>query len=149
MSGWKVFPKVLLVSNDKSLSRQLRDCLSALGLTAGALTAARNGHECFAALTGTRPCLVVLDDGIPDVDAQDLLRAVRRRDPEVLIVYLAARHTAETERAVRRLGVLYYTEKPPDRCLFGKVIGSALASAAGTPGKSGPCQGGEKREHHR
>jgi DNA-binding NtrC family response regulator len=144
MSVGRASPKMLHVSNDRSVWRQLRGCLSALGLTAGALTAVRNGRECFTALTRTRPCLVVLDDSITDLDAQDLLRAVRRHDPEVLVVYLATCHTAELERAVRRLGVLYYTEKPPDPLLFEKILGSVFASTTRTLGDGGPFQGGKR-----
>jgi DNA-binding NarL/FixJ family response regulator len=95
-----------------------------------------------------RPSLVVLDDSITDMTAQDLLRALRQHDPEVLVVYLATHHTAELERTVRQLGVLYYTEKPLDPFLFAKVLGSVFASAARTI-TGGPSWSGEKGAHQR
>lgn len=132
MRAGKALPKIVLVSDDKKLGRQLRGHLSALGLAASALVSARTASECLAAVSQTRPCLLVLDDSIAKHDSQDLLRTVRQLEPEVLVVYLATHHTAELERAVRQLGVLYYTEKPPDPHLLGRLLSSALASAANT-----------------
>jgi DNA-binding NtrC family response regulator len=137
MRGNKTSAKVLLVSKDRELGDQLHGCLSALGLATNALAIVQTEPECVTALTRMRPHVLVLDDEITNQDAQSLLRTVRQHDPEVLVVYLATHHTAALERAVRQLGVLYYTEKPPDLQLFGKILGSALASAANTPGDSG------------
>jgi hypothetical protein len=36
------------------------------------------------------------------------------------------------------LGVLYYTEKPPDSFSFEKVLAAVLAPAGKMPGESGP-----------
>lgn len=128
MRGGKAFPKVLLVSGDSQLRHQLRDHLSALGLSARALVSARTVPACLTAVSQTRPRLLIFDDGIATQNPRDLFRIVRQCNPEVLVVYLATHHTAELERAVRQLGVLYYTEKPPDPQLFGKILSSALVS---------------------
>ncbi|MCS6927050.1 MAG: response regulator [Candidatus Binatia bacterium] len=141
MRTGKVLPKIVLVSDDKKLGRQLRGHLSALGLAAGTLVSVRTASECLMAVSQTRPCLLVLDDSMTKHDSPDLLRTVRQHDPEVLVVYLATHHTAELERAVRQLGVLYYTEKPPDPQLFGKILSSALASAVGTLREEGAAGG--------
>jgi DNA-binding NtrC family response regulator len=128
MSARRHFPKVLLVSNDRGLWRQLRNCLSDLGVATSSLMTVKNGHGGLTALTSIRPCLVVLDDGIPDVAAHELLRTLHQRNPQVLVVYLATHHTPELERAIRQLGVLYYTEKPPDSLLLEKVLRTVFAS---------------------
>ena len=106
--------RLVLVSHDRELRRQLRTCLSSLGMTAGALTTATSEYECLATLARTRPRLVVLDDSVIEPEGLALLRMLHQRNPEVLIVYLTTRHTVELERQVRQSGVLYYTEKPPD-----------------------------------
>src|SRR5262249_20175051 len=93
------------------------------------LTTVRTGDEGLAALTKRRIRLVVLDDSISDVDGPGLLRALHQQVPEALVIYLTSPHTLELERAVRQLGVLYYTEKPPDSRLFEKVLATVFAAA--------------------
>jgi DNA-binding NtrC family response regulator len=128
--------RVLLVSHDRGLRRQVHACLSSVGIATSALTTVRTGDECLAALAKGRPRLVVLDDSIANLDGPGLLRALHQGVPEALIVYLTTRHTLELERAVRQLGVLYYTEKPPDSSSFEKVLTTVFASAAKTIGES-------------
>jgi DNA-binding NtrC family response regulator len=126
---------LLLISRDRELRRQLQTCLLDMGLNANVLATARNEHQCFRALGETRPRLVVFDDDASEVDGMAFLRSLHQKAPETQVVYLTAHHTAELERAVRQLGVLYYTEKPPDSLLLSRLLTSALASlfAAGRP----------------
>jgi hypothetical protein len=42
---------------------------------------------------------------------------------------MTTHHTLELERKVRQLGVLYYTEKPPEPAVMERVVATALASA--------------------
>src|SRR5712692_151358 len=42
--------RVLLISHDRELRRQLHSCLSTAGIATTALTTVRNGNECLAAL---------------------------------------------------------------------------------------------------
>jgi len=128
---------ILLVSHDKELRRQVHTCLSSVGIAASALTTVRNGDECLTVLAKGRPRLIVLDDSISDLDGPGLLRALHQRVPEALVVYLTTHHTLELERAVRQLGVLYYTEKPPDSLSFERVLATVFAVAAKTIGESG------------
>ena len=107
----------------------MHTCLSSIGIAPSALTTVRNGDEGLAALTKGRPRLVVLDDSMSDLDGPGLLCALHQRVPEALVVYLTSHHTLELERAVRQLGVLYYTEKPPDSSLFTKVLATVFAVA--------------------
>jgi DNA-binding NtrC family response regulator len=127
---------VLLVSHDRELKRQVHACLSSIGIAATMLTTARSGGECLAALTKGRPRLVVLDDSLSDLDGPELLHALHQRVPEALVVYLTTHHTPELERTVRQLGVLYYTEKPPDSSSFEKVLATVFAAATKASGES-------------
>jgi DNA-binding NtrC family response regulator len=128
---------IVLVSHDKQLRHQVRACLSSVGIATSALTTVRNGDECLAALAKGRPRLIVLDDSINDLDGPGLLRALHQRVPEALVIYLTTYHTLELERAVRQLGVLYYTEKPPDSLSLEKVLAAVFAPATKTIGESG------------
>jgi len=139
---------ILLVSHDKDLRRQVHACLSSVGIATSALTTARNGDECLTALAKGRPRLIVLDDSISDLDGRGLLRALHQRVPEALVIYLTTHHTLELERAVRQLGVLYYTEKPPDSLSFEKVLATVFAPATKTIGKSGTSWRGTWEAYH-
>ncbi|MBI3757702.1 MAG: response regulator [Deltaproteobacteria bacterium] len=130
-------PTLLLASKDKELSRHVRTYLSTMGLSSHGLVLIRNESEWQEALNRERPRLVILDDDISHGNGPTLLSALRRRSAEVLTVYLAEQHSLELERAVRQLGVLYYTEKPPDWDTLGRVLASVLSVHAPAPSFSG------------
>ena len=118
--------KVLLVSSDKPLRGQLRAWLVHEGLAGNSLFAVATGHACQTVVSQMRPRVTVIDDAITDTDGPILLRTLRQQLPDALVVYLATHHTPELEREVRQLGVLYYTEKPPDEDSLRKVLVSVL-----------------------
>ena len=118
--------KVLLVSPDKHLRGQLRACLIHEGIAGSNLFAVATGHACQTVVSQIRPRVTVIDDAITDPDGPTLLRTLRQQLPDALVVYLATHHTSELEREVRQLGVLYYTEKPPDEDSLRKVLSTVL-----------------------
>jgi CheY-like chemotaxis protein len=124
--------RVLLVSADKELHRQVQTCGQKAGLRAKSLVIVKSGSECIAVLEKLRPWLVVLDDQLSDLEGLDLLRHLHRSVPEAYVIFLASRHTAELECTVRQTGVLYYTEKPPDPLLLSRVLSTGLAAASAT-----------------
>ena len=127
MRSQKVPPRtVLLVSHDRRLKRQVQACLAASGLTTTLLTATHNDQKNIRALAKPPPDVIVLDDNISAHEGPTLLETLHQSSPQALIVYIASQHTAELERTVRQLGVLYYTEKPPDDRLLHRVLVSAL-----------------------
>jgi DNA-binding NtrC family response regulator len=96
------------------------------GIAGKNLFAVASGHACQTVVSQIRPRLTVVDDAITDTDGPALLRTLRQQLPDSLVVYLATHHTAELEREVRQLGVLYYTEKPPDEGSLRKLLVSVL-----------------------
>lgn len=118
--------KVLLVSSDKPLRGQLRSWLVHEGMAGNSVLTVANGQECQTIASQLRPRVTVIDDAIPDTDGPTLLRTLRQQVPDALVIYLATLHTAELEREIRQLGVLYYTEKPPDEDTLRKVLGTVL-----------------------
>lgn len=129
MKGKKALVRNLLViSKDRNLHRQLRACLIAMGLPSTALLIEKDSLACKTLLGKVRPHLIVLDDGIREGEGVPLLQDLHQLVPGVHIIYLTTHHTLELERTVRQLGVLYYTEKPPDPSLLGRLITSALSA---------------------
>jgi DNA-binding NtrC family response regulator len=118
--------RVLLVSRDKRLKRQVQGCLAASGLPTTLLTSIDDDLARVPEATKTPPHLIVLDDSIPVQEGPTLLDALHRYAPHALVVYIAGHHTMELERTVRQLGVLYYTAKPADDLLLQRVLTAAL-----------------------
>jgi DNA-binding response OmpR family regulator len=118
---------VLLISPDRDLKHQVQACLSAAGIAPTALTTVRSSEEGLMAVARIRPRLVILDDSTTGLDGPSVLRALRQGNPATLVVYLTVIHSLELERTVRQSGVLYYTEKPPDSSLLGKLLAAVFA----------------------
>ncbi len=132
MQSQKVSPRtILLVSQDKRLKRQIQACLSAIGLPITSLSSIHKDQRHRYPISKTPPRVIVLDDSIPVSEGPTLVEKLHRSAPHALIIYLANHHTVELERAVRQLGVLYYTEKPPDDRLLQRVLTSALRESQG------------------
>lgn len=122
--------KVLLVSRDKRLKRQVQDCLAASGLPTTLLTSIDDNPIRVPEVMKTPPHIIVLDDSLPLQEGPTLLEALHRYAPHALVVYITGQHTPELERMVRQLGVLYYTAKPPDDLLLERVLTAALQRTA-------------------
>ena len=78
-------PRILLVEDDPTIHRHLREALAAEGYE---VADASDGAQALAALAVTAPDLVLLDLGLPDMDGVDLCRVIRRTVPGTTIVVL-------------------------------------------------------------
>ena len=128
----KVPPRtVLLVSHDRRLKRQLQDCLTAIGLPATLLSSVHKNTEQLLPSAKAPPHMILLDDSVLAQGGPTILERLHQSAPRALVVYIASHHTAELERVVRQLGVLYYTVKPPEDFLLQRVLASALQRSRG------------------
>lgn len=83
-------PAILVVEDDPSIGKGLRRVLSQAGYETDLVA---TGAEALAAATKSRPDLIVLDLGLPDVDGIDLCRRLRAQHLESVIIILTARNT--------------------------------------------------------
>jgi len=125
-------PLLVLASKDKAFQRQVRAYLSERGLSTHDLTLVRGESEWRKALSNERLRLVLLDDGVSPGNGLEWLTTLRRRFSEVLIIYVAEHHSLELEKAVRQLGVLYYTGKPLEQDSLEKVLTTVIPSSSPT-----------------
>ena len=86
-------PRVLVVDDETPIVRVLRPSLIAGGYD---VTIAQTGSEALARVAQETPDVVMLDLGLPDMDGQDVIVALRKWT-HVPIIVLSARQ-AETER---------------------------------------------------
>jgi two-component system response regulator PilR (NtrC family) len=103
-----------LVVDDELPIRQL---VSTLLKSAGHEVAlAASGREALAALdAGPRRDLLVIDIGLGDMSGLDVVRASRRKDPDLKILVVSGYmglDSVELRRALRNEGVVYTLPKP-------------------------------------
>ncbi len=106
------------------------------------------GHNGLALVAQGGICLVVLDDELADMTGLQFLRSLRQQELRRLdIIYITAQHTLELEGEVRRFGVLYYTEKPPDTRVMTRLAETVLSLAEGKSGaRSVAAMPGDSRQ---
>ena len=101
--------KTVLVVDDEPLIVQLaRDYLQHAGF---AVVSASDGKAALAAARSSRPDLVVLDLGLPEIDGLDVARALRR-DSNIPIVMLTGRGDEADKIAGLEIGADDYVTKP-------------------------------------
>jgi two-component system, OmpR family, KDP operon response regulator KdpE len=108
--------RILVVDDDRQLLRALRIALSARGYE---VALAHDGVTGLAAAERTRPDLVIVDLGLPDIDGVSIVQALRGWT-SVPIIVLSARLTEQSKISALDAGADDYVTKP-----FG--IGELLA----------------------
>jgi DNA-binding response OmpR family regulator len=81
-------PAVLIVEDDPTIGHHLQLGLEGHGYSA---TWCRTGTAALIHVRETRPGIVLLDLGLPDLDGVEVARTIRRDNPETLLVILTAR----------------------------------------------------------
>jgi two-component system KDP operon response regulator KdpE len=99
---------VLIVDDEPKIRAVLRDALAADGVT---VIEASTGAEGIGAALESRPQLIVLDLGLPDMDGVALCRAVREWSTAPIVV-LSARHSEEEKTRLLDAGADDYVTKP-------------------------------------
>jgi DNA-binding response OmpR family regulator len=79
--------RVLLVEDEPTLRRVIARNLASRGLE---VEEAGTAHEAVAAVTTSRPDLLLLDINLPDQTGWDVLRELRRKNREVPTIILSA-----------------------------------------------------------
>ncbi|GAA0930318.1 response regulator [Pseudonocardia zijingensis] len=118
--------KVLVVDDDPQILRALRINLSAHGYQ---VTVAANGAAALRAAGATRPDVVVLDLGLPDLDGLDVLAGLRGWSP-VPVVVLSARTDSMEKVAALDAGADDYVTKPFGLAEFLARLRAAVRRAA-------------------
>ena len=99
---------ILVVEDEMKIARLVRDYLEHAGFE---VLVAGNGESALASARGTRPDLVVLDLGLPELDGLDVTRALRA-ESGVPIVMLTGRSEESDKLVGLELGADDYVTKP-------------------------------------
>jgi two-component system response regulator RegA len=102
---------MLIVDDDATLRERLALALRARGFDT---RTAANYDEALALAEAESPELAVLDLRMPGNSGLELLRELKRIDPETKIVVLTAYGSIATTIDAMKLGAVYYLQKPAD-----------------------------------
>ena len=116
---------ILLASRDEDLAAMVAGILRDLE-GAPRLTTVRSELDCIVALRLLGPSLVLLDDGIRESSGRALLDRVLDARPGTPVVYVAAQHSLDLERDVRRRGVLFYLARLEEKSVLASRLGYIL-----------------------
>ena len=102
--------KILVVDDEISIRRLLRNTLERAGY---AVVEAVDGRSAIACAAAEYPSAILLDLGLPDRDGLSLIPLLRR-DGDVVILVVSARDAVEEKVAALDLGADDYVTKPFD-----------------------------------
>ncbi|HEV7993820.1 MAG TPA: response regulator transcription factor [Gemmatimonadaceae bacterium] len=120
---------ILVVDDEEQIRRALNDALHPLGI---AVLEADTGAGALAIVTISRPDLVVLDLGLPDMHGDAVCAAIRERS-SVPIIVLSARHAEDEKVALFTAGADDYVTKPFSLAEFVARVRAQLRRAGTTP----------------
>jgi len=101
-------PRVLVVDDERAIRRFLRASLAAHGFN---VSEAANGLEALSGAAETRPDLVILDLGLPDIDGIEVTRRLREWSQTPIII-LSVRDQENDKISALDAGADDYLTKP-------------------------------------
>jgi two-component system KDP operon response regulator KdpE len=124
-------PRVLVVDDDRAIRRFLRASLTAHDYT---VFEATSGQEALAAVVTSRPDVVILDLGLPDLEGIEVTRQLREWG-QVPIIILSVRDHETDKIAALDAGADDYLTKPFGVGELMARLRAALRRAAGPAGE--------------
>ena len=115
--------KILVIDDDTSLRRVLEYNLQEAGYE---VRTAASGEEGVYLFAQQQPDLVITDMKMPGMDGLTLLKAVKERSPETLVVIITAFGTIDLAVEAMKAGAYDYITKPFNREALRLTIGKAL-----------------------
>ena len=100
---------VLVVEHDNTVLTAIATLIESWGYHC---QASRTGRETIRKVKDTHFDLVLLDVGLHDMSARDLIVRLKENRPDIGIVTMTAESSKELEQEIRTLGIIYYMSKP-------------------------------------
>ncbi len=115
--------KILVIDDDASLRRVLEYNLQEAGYLV--LTAA-SGEEGLSLFSEETPALVISDMKMPGMDGMQVLKAIKERSPETLVIMITAFGTIDVAVDAMKAGAYDYITKPFNRDELRLTVAKAL-----------------------
>jgi DNA-binding NtrC family response regulator len=114
--------RILVVDDEKLIRWTLRERLEEAGYS---VVEAETGSEALL-LADEGADLVLLDFKLPDLDGLEVLRRIRERHPDILVILITALATVENAVEAMKRGAWHYLNKPIDLDELVLHVGKAL-----------------------
>ncbi|MCD4742681.1 MAG: sigma-54 dependent transcriptional regulator [Desulfobacteraceae bacterium] len=85
-----------------------------------------NGSKALEEISHTTPDLILLDIGLPDISGIDLLKKIKKNQPDVPVIMITAYEDIETVIAAMKCGAYDYLVKPLNNDNLELAMGNAL-----------------------
>jgi DNA-binding NtrC family response regulator len=119
--------RILVIDDDADLCETLSDRLEALGFQ---VAVANSGPQGLRLLREEPPAIVLLDLVLPGLDGMAVLEAIRREEPEVVVIVITAHGTIPRAVEAMKKGAYDFVTKPFDPKHLEIVLGKALERQA-------------------
>ena len=116
-------PVILIIDDDTSLRRVLEYNLQEAGY---AVATAASGEDGLAMFEEVSPALVITDMKMPGMDGMQVLKAVKERAPETLVIVITAFGTVDIAVEAMKSGAYDYVTKPFNRDELRLTVAKAL-----------------------
>ena len=116
-------PKILVIDDDASLRRVVEYNLQEAGYQVLSASSGEAGLSLFAE---EAPALVITDMKMPGMDGMQVLKAVKERAPETLVIMITAFGTVDVAVEAMKAGAYDYITKPFNRDELRLTVAKAL-----------------------
>ena len=100
---------ILVVDDEESICKSLKAILSDEGYQ---VLVAGSGEEAVKIVEEEMPQLVLLDIWLPGMDGLETLKAIKKINPQALVIIMSGHGTIETAVKATKLGAFDFIEKP-------------------------------------
>lgn len=103
--------KVLLIDDEVEFLEALSERMEIRGMD---VTTAENANAAVSAINSGDFDAIVLDLQMPDMNGIDLLKIIRKTNPDMQVILLTGQATLEAGIQAMKLGAMDFMEKPAD-----------------------------------
>ena len=100
---------ILVIDDEESICQSLKAILSDEGYQ---VIVAGSGEEAVKIVEEEMPQLVLLDVWLPGMDGLDTLKAIKKINPQILVIVMSGHGTIETAVKATKFGAFDFIEKP-------------------------------------
>ena len=100
---------ILIVDDEQSICQSLKAILNDEGYQ---VLVAGSGEEAVKIVEEEMPQLLLLDVWLPGMDGLDTLKAIKKINPQILVIIMSGHGTIETAVKATKLGAFDFIEKP-------------------------------------
>jgi CheY-like chemotaxis protein len=134
-------PRVLLVDDQRQVTRMLRSSLELSGRSYDILDVA-SAEEALREVERGPVDLIVTDLRLPEMSGLELVARIRQTHPKMHAILVTGQPTRQVEAQARALGVVAFIPKPVSTALFLQAVDDALRR--GAEGRPPPEIAGDK-----